>query len=89
LHRLGLTPFSLQLTVIKLDVPFKPKRYRLDPANPTATTLSQPDTLAQLAFIRECGDMAKHDGYKWAFFIDYDEYIAGLLTQLKGSWGPT
>jgi hypothetical protein len=30
----------------------------------------------QLALIRECGDMAKYDGYKWAAFIDYDEYIS-------------
>ena len=56
-------------------MPFKPKRDR------GGDNLPQPDTLAQLAFIRECGDMAKHDGYKWAFFIDYDEFIAGLLTQ--------
>jgi hypothetical protein len=74
-----------------MDVPFKPKREQPDRGGngDIVVPLAQPDMLAQFALIRECADMAKYDGYKWAFFIDYDEYIAGLLTQLKGSWGPT
>jgi hypothetical protein len=66
-----------KLNLIQMDVPFKPKREQPDRGGngDIVVPLAQPDMLAQFALIRECADMAKYDGYKWAFFIDYDEYM--------------
>ena len=58
-----------QMELIEMDIALQPL------GDDTAGT-AQPYGLAQLALIRECGDMAKYDGYKWAAFIDYDEYIS-------------
>jgi hypothetical protein len=58
-----------QMELIEMDIALQPL------GDDTAGT-AQPYGLAQLALIRECGDMAKYDGYKWAACIDYDEYIS-------------
>lgn len=38
-----------------------------------AGSSSQPFYLAQFAWVKECHQMAKYDGYKWAGFMDNDE----------------
>ena len=56
-----------QMELIEMDIP-------LAEVAPWDTT--QPFYLAQVALIRECADMAKYDGYKWAAFINYDEFLS-------------
>jgi hypothetical protein len=60
-----------QMELIEMNIALEPFPDVRGEAHPT-----QPFYLAQIALIRECGDMAKYDGYKWAAFIDYDEYIS-------------
>lgn len=62
-----------QMELIEMDIPLQPQ---IEMKSKGAGSFLHMYVSFQLALIRECGDMAKYDGYKWAAFIDYDEYIS-------------
>ena len=63
---------SESLKTIELTIPLRPSRETVS----SGEVPLQPDTVAQFAWLRECGDMVKYDGYKWVSFSDFDEYVS-------------